>query len=457
MDFFSIFLISFPEAILVTALGFMLVGIRPLWRDLLLIGVLQAAVAYIVRGLPVPFGIHSILQIIFFTLNILLITRLPYRIVLLASLLGLIFNCSVETLFLPFMLRITGYSMSDVLAYTSIRISFFLPQALVMLIFIGACKVLKIYLIDYSMHGQTGYLLRKDLQKNLTEIIISKQKNLFVCAIYIVILLPLLLLVILNSTYFNLGLSTFSQKHVEIFAGLFGIMIIILTVLSAAAVKKIGEYAEKDYEAKRAAENLKQIEQLIDSSRKQRHDFYHQVQTVYGLLESGSYERARDYMKRFFETVMKTRELIKTDNLTLSALLFAKIGLAEARNIDMEIDVECSLKELPVSPHEASSLLGNLIDNALDAVGNNGVEGRRVKVKIAFERGAYVIKLKNAGKPIDPETRESIFKPGFTTKEGHSGLGLSIVKGILNKYGGGIDVESDHEGTTFTVTIPLKK
>lgn len=452
MDFFSVVFISFPEAILVTALGFMLAGISPWWRDLLAIGALQAAIAYVVRNLPVPFGLHSILQIILYTLNILLITRLPYRIILLASLLGLIFYCSVEAVAVPIMLRSTGISINDVLTHTPLRIFFFLPQAMVMLIFIGICKILNISLIDYSVHGQTGYLSRNNFLKNKKGDSIIKQ-NLF---IYVVILLPLLLLVILIAAY-STSRSILSQEHVEIFIGLFGVMIIFLTVLSAAAVKKIGEYAEKDYEAKRAAENLKQIEQLIDSSRKQRHDFYHQVQTVYGLLESGSYERARDYMKRFFETVMKTRELIKTDDLTLSALLFAKIGLAEARNIDMEIDVECSLKELPVSPHEASSLLGNLIDNALDAVGNNGVEGRRVKVKIAFERGAYVIKLKNAGKPIDPETRESIFKPGFTTKEGHSGLGLSIVKDILNKYGGGIDVESDHEGTTFTVTIPLKK
>jgi len=63
------------------------------------------------------------------------------------------------------------------------------------------------------------------------------------------------------------------------------------------------------------------------------------------LLESGACERARDYINRIFGAVFKTGNLISTDNLNLSALLYTKIGLAEAKNIKMEINVECSLKE----------------------------------------------------------------------------------------------------------------
>jgi sensor histidine kinase regulating citrate/malate metabolism len=236
-----------------------------------------------------------------------------------------------------------------------------------------------------------------------------------------------------------------------------GIFIIVLTVLSTVAVKKIGQYIEKEYEAKRAEENLNQIKQLIDSSRKQRHDFHHQLQTIYGLLEGGSYERARDYISRVFGDISKTGELINTDNFTIGALLYTKIGLAEARNIEMEIAVECSLKEIPLTPHEASSLLGNLIDNALEAVEDKTSECRQVIVKMTREHGAYVIIISNKGGPIVPKIRETIFNPDFTTKKDHSGLGLSIVKDIVSKHRGNIVLSSDTEETTFTVTIPLKK
>jgi len=454
MNFFSLLFISFPEAILVTALGFLLIGIRPWWRDLFVIGVIQACFSYIVRLSPVSFGFHSILEIFLFTLNIRLVTRLPYRIVLLVSLLGLIFYGSVETVVAPLMLYVTGYSVSDILNYTFIRILFFLPQAMIMLIFIASCKIFNISLISYSKrYGLPGeYLSRKEFQKYLKAEIANKQ-NLF---IYVIILMPLLLLIILNTTYNASKFNDISEISHNIFTGLIGIFIAVLAVLSAAAVKKIGQYVEKEYEAKRAVENLKQIEQLIDSSRKQRHDFHHQLQTVYGLLESGSHERARDYISKMFSIISKTVGLIKTDNYSISALLNTKIGLAEAKNIDLEITIECNLKEIPLTALEANSLLGNLIDNALEAIEENTGERRQVEVKITIEHGAYVITCTNTGAPIPPEIKENIFKPDFTTKEGHSGLGLSIVKDITTKYRGKIDIGSEDQKTTFTVIIPLK-
>jgi len=112
MNLFSVLLVSFPEAVLVAVLGYLLTGIRPWWRDLLMIGALQAVLSYIIRLSPVPFGLHSILFL--FTLNILLITRLPYRIVLLISLLGLIIHGSVETVTVPLMLHATGHSLNYV-------------------------------------------------------------------------------------------------------------------------------------------------------------------------------------------------------------------------------------------------------------------------------------------------------------------------------------------------------
>ncbi|ACV61399.1 signal transduction histidine kinase regulating citrate/malate metabolism [Desulfofarcimen acetoxidans DSM 771] len=185
-------------------------------------------------------------------------------------------------------------------------------------------------------------------------------------------------------------------------------------------IRKIEEYAEKDCEAKRNAENLKQINQLINSSRKHRHDFHHQLQAIYGLLESGSYEGAKNYINSFFGTITKTRELIETDNVNVSAILNTKVGLAEARNIDLEVGVECNLKELPLSSFDVSSLLGNLIDNALEAVENNESEHRQVKVMIDFERG----QTNWAGYPgIYFQTRFYIkrrpLQPGSVHSKGH--------------------------------------
>lgn len=268
------------------------------------------------------------------------------------------------------------------------------------------------------------------------------------------ICMPLLLLVTLRSNN-NVPVHIFPKGYFDIFTALVGIFTAVLIALSTVAVRRFGDYVETEYEAKRAVENFKQIKQLVDSSRKQRHDFYHQLQTVYGLLEGGLFDRARDYINRIFSSISRTSGLIKTDNFSISALLYTKIGLAEARNIDLEINVECSLKEMPLTPLESSSLLGNLIDNALEAVEGKTGEHRHVELEISNERGFYMITCANTGGPIAPEIRERIFMPDFTTKEGHSGLGLSIVKDIANKYGGSIHLNSNEHKTTFIATIPV--
>ena len=454
MNLLSLLMVSFPEAIMVATLGFLLIGLKPWWRDLVIIGALQAGFTYICLLLPVPFGLHSIFEIILFILNIRLVTRLPYRIVILASLFGLIFYGSIETVAIQFMLQIKGFSLTDIWNYTSVRFFYFLPQALVMLIFIAACKVFNISLIRYSQeYNRLGHLSRKEIQDSLKADIVNNHN----LVIFVVVLLPVLLLAILNMAFEASMLNIFPGEHFNIFNGLMGLFIIVLTVLSTVAVKKIGQYVEKEYEAKRAEENLKQIKQLIHSSRKQRHDFHHQLQTIYGLLEGGSYERAQDYISRLFGDISKTGKLIKTDNFSVSALLYTKIGLAEAKNIEMEIAVECSLREIPLTPHETSSLLGNLIDNALEAVEDKTGACRRVKVKITREQRVYVIIISNTGDPIASKIIENMFNADFTTKKEHSGLGMSIVKDIVIKHRGNIKISSDTEVTTFTVTIPLKK
>jgi len=72
----------------------------------------------------------------------------------------------------------------------------------------------------------------------------------------VVILLPLLLLIILNSAFYASRLDIFPENYLEIFTGTIAVFIIALTALSADAVKKIGQYVEEKYEAKRAAEIL---------------------------------------------------------------------------------------------------------------------------------------------------------------------------------------------------------
>ncbi len=104
-------------------------------------------------------------------------------------------------------------------------------------------------------------------------------------------------------------------------------------------------------------------------------------------------------------------------------------------------------------PDELNQVWTNLIQNALQAMDYKGT----LTIKVSQQNKQAFISMTDSGKGIAEEIKEKIFEPFFTTKgagEG-SGLGLDIVKKILEKHEGNIAVESQPGQTTFTVSIPI--
>lgn len=233
-------------------------------------------------------------------------------------------------------------------------------------------------------------------------------------------------------------------------------ILVIITVLSMGALRKISVLKEKEFEARKAGETIAHLDKLIRTIRKQRHDFNHHLQAVYGLLEVGSYNKARDYIKQMFLDISNPAEVVKTDNPGISAMLFAKAGQAEARGIPFSVLVDCSLQGVPLSTMEANSLLGNLLDNAIEAAAAYAGAHRSVRLEITREPGEYVFTVANTGDPIPPETRDRMYEPHFSTKKSNQGLGLTIVKEIVDKYSGRVTVEHAGNETIFSVHIPDK-
>lgn len=105
---------------------------------------------------------------------------------------------------------------------------------------------------------------------------------------------------------------------------------------------------------------------------------------------------------------------------------------------------------------EASSLLGNLLDNAIKAAGAFSGDQRHVRLEITREPGEYVFTVANTGDPMTPEILERMYEPHYTTGKNNQGLGLAIVKKIVEKHSGRITVEHAVGETVFTVNIPDK-
>jgi len=128
---------------------------------------------------------------------------------------------------------------------------------------------------------------------------------------------------------------------------------------------------------------------------------------------------------------------------------------AREKSVEVSVDMQCDLPQVCGFAGELNQIWGNLIDNALDAVGAGG----RVEVSANREDQHVVVRVIDNGPGIPAQNLTRIFDPFFTTKpigQG-TGLGLDIVRRLLRHNDGAIDVESRPGRTEFRVTLQIAK
>jgi len=450
MSIFFMFTVSIPEALVISYFVITFMGGKPRLPEIILIALTQAVVAFIVRSLPIAMGMHTIFLIVSYIVLICLIARISMWASSVGIVIVIIVFILAEVSVTQLVTAVTGLTMSSLVNDQYNRLLCTVPTTAVLF---ATAFLLKKFNISFTRI--TGWQAIKEKYQVIPEPGSSALYKEYLPAV-VFILLPLLLLWLLNFTHVSVQVNDNGGYYPSLFKILFNTLIIMLAFMSLWAVQRIRRSIEKEMEAARAAETIDRMKELIFSIRKQRHDFNHQLQAVYGLMETGSFNEAREYIQNTYHYVSGAGELIKTDNPGVSALLYTKIGIAETRNIKFDISIDCSLEGFPLNGNEASSLLGNLVDNAFDAVGANEGGDRLVRLDITAERGEYILEVANRGQ-LDASLYGKIFSPNFTTKKGHGGLGLAIVKEIVDRYRGVIRVSSEGGETAFRVNIPFKR
>lgn len=199
--------------------------------------------------------------------------------------------------------------------------------------------------------------------------------------------------------------------------------------------------------------HLQEMMQLIKA---QRHDFINHMQVVFGLLQIGENDQAQEYIGELYHDVQVSGEILRLDIPELTALLMVKMGVATAQGISLNMSIESNLKGLAVRPLDIATIVGNLLNNALEAVEDLNPSLKTVSLRINENTDYFVIQTRNPGF-IPAEIRSRIFKAGFTTKKGsmERGVGLASVKHLVEKNHGKILLSSHLEnGTHFTVCFP---
>ena len=208
-------------------------------------------------------------------------------------------------------------------------------------------------------------------------------------------------------------------------------------------------------------EDLTGTRYLVDAMRANNHDFTNKLHVILGLIQMGMYDKATSYIENI--TIVQRTTISKimsaVSEPAVAALLIGKAARASELNIKFVLREGCnySKSDYPLPDSMLVTVIGNLIDNAFDAMNDNKAvfdKPKELMFGIYSKPGALLITTDDTGVGIDPADIDRIFENGFSTKGTSRGTGLYQVKTMVDELGGTITTESQKGvGTSFTVSF----
>jgi two-component system CitB family sensor kinase len=202
------------------------------------------------------------------------------------------------------------------------------------------------------------------------------------------------------------------------------------------------------------------VESLTEALRAQAHEFANRLHTIAGLVQLG---RGEDAMRLIAQTSGLHQELTealleRVGDPVLGALLLAKAAVASERGIELRVSDDTVMTRSSLDSEDLITLLGNLIDNGLDAA-SASTGDRWVSVSVTEQDDQLVIRVHDSGLGIPDGVDGQIFQEGFSTKSApgrkRRGFGLALVRQVARRHGGDVTVVNDG-GAIFTVRLPLR-
>jgi two-component system, CitB family, sensor kinase len=208
-------------------------------------------------------------------------------------------------------------------------------------------------------------------------------------------------------------------------------------------------------------QELSHVKAYAEGLRAQTHEYSNRLYTLLGLIQLGSYKEAIDFISKEVDVTQGFISFLMKEipDPIIAGFILGKASLSSELKINFTIDRESSFSDVPeeISRDALVTIIGNLVNNAFEAVRENEKEQKKVSLFLTDLGKDLIIEIEDNGKGIDTSMGEQIFQAGFSTKSRHSnaGIGLSLVKESIRVLGGNITFSSQEgEGTIFTVAIP---
>jgi len=247
-------------------------------------------------------------------------------------------------------------------------------------------------------------------------------------------------------------------NHERILGGVAVIANRIPVKVGSNIVGAVSTFREKT-RVQRLAEELTGVKRFVEALRVQNHEHINKLHTVAGLVELKRYSDALDFLFQEYEQQSSLTTFLSENikDYSIAGLLLGKLSRARELQINFVIDPASRLLALP-SKLDASAMvliIGNLLENAMEAVSEKPPEDRRVSLSMLQSNRQLHITVSDSGTGIPPGTVDRIFDRGFSTKSATGrGIGLYLVQQYVELAGGRLQIESSPEsGSIFRVSF----
>lgn len=235
--------------------------------------------------------------------------------------------------------------------------------------------------------------------------------------------------------------------------GLFGIIIItiILTALITLWIarkhteKRVGEFQDKVLRTQR-----EEVQNIYATMRGWRHDYHNHMQTIKAYLSNQQLEETLQYLDHLEEDLDSIDIAIRTGNVSVDAILSSKVSVAAKK----EIAVDCTAKvpnQLKVSDVDLCTVIGNLLDNAIESCEKVPRENRFLRIYIGIFKKQLYISVTNA---TNVKYRR-VLSELISEKKGNHGFGLRRIDRVATKYEGFVNRKNEPGVFATEVMLPL--
>ena len=248
------------------------------------------------------------------------------------------------------------------------------------------------------------------------------------------------------------GLENIQNPYTVIFLFIinFGALLIyyLMLILDGQLAKNLELEEQHHYQALEQI-SFQSLQERMEETRRMRHDLRHHVHMISYFLEEKEYDKLQEYVNEYRDSIPDGERIRFCENRLINNIVFYFASQAKEQQIDFS--AQLSIPDvLPINDHEISVLLGNLLENAMDACMEQTEADRRIIVNGKGDAHSLLFTIDNT---FENEIKKNKNGEFLTSKSQGSGIGINSAKKIVERYNGFFS--ADKKGNMFCVSFML--